>query len=146
MSLTTATEHEIVQTFLRIPYENLRAHNWRTAGDRKAQAMWDVTDGTYINGVVLTIDQDFSMGYLIEVIDVETGDATYAVVVTFSESDKDGSQRFEYFFMPGPLLGGMSIGQEDAASWAVRVIFGLMESYEDRLAAGALGETIHDLV
>lgn len=128
MSLTPASEHEIVQTFLRIPFFSLHHHNWRTAEDHDDLVLWDVTTGTYINGVILTLDQDSSMGYLIEVIDVETDAVTYAVVVTYSGQGHDSA------FMPGPLVGGRFIGQEDAAQWGVRAIFGLMESREDGLA------------
>ncbi len=67
-----AKGEQIVHHFLEV--ENKAGTNWGTSSERPSR--WDIPDTTtYINGVMVTIDNDYEMAYLLEVCDRNTPEA-----------------------------------------------------------------------
>lgn len=89
-----ATSTGIVYQFMSIDHNHLFAHNWGTCGkecrDRDGLTPWDVNAETYINGVVLTVDHDYWMGYLIECVDRTTSVVTYLAINLYHGRRSDG--------------------------------------------------------
>lgn len=83
MSEYPATREQIVHRFLSIPVSELHSCNWMEA--------WNVNDETYINGVLLFVDFDYIMGYLIECVDRTEATLSYHAIVTFHGPAPDGS-------------------------------------------------------
>lgn len=132
MTDQVATNAEVVETFLKIPYANLSPHNWGCAGSRDDAALWHASEGTYINGVVLTVDMDFIMGFLLEVVDRESGRVRYLTVVRWYGQRADGSWVHEWrayapdcgvFFERTPAADPRAVG-----CWAVRNIADLVDA------------------
>lgn len=130
-----ATREEVVQTFLHIPYRHLTAYNWDT-GPAEHRDEWNCNDETYINGIILTLDFDYYMGYLIEVVDRTTGYLTYHAIVTFhGRHPETGHQEHDSmiypeecgtFFERTPAADQLTICQ-----WALPRIYGMVESYTE---------------
>ena len=68
--MTTATGGEIAHHFNGVDHWQ---GNWGTCSCHCAHCKWNVTDDTYINGIMVTVDRDYNMFYLLEV--VERGDS-----------------------------------------------------------------------
>jgi hypothetical protein len=126
-----ATNAEVVAAFLRIPYANLSPHNWGCAASRDDAALWHVGEGTYINGVMLTVDMDYIMGWLLEVVDRESGALRYLVVVVWHGQRADGTWDHEWrqyapecgvFFERTPAADPRAVG-----CWAVQLIADLVD-------------------
>lgn len=96
-----ATGEEVIQHFLLITAErgwsNLLGVNWCTDAGRPS--VWDVpgTD-SYINGVPIVLDQDFYMGFVLEVVDRESSRVRYAALSTFHGhgEDEDGNIEWDH--------------------------------------------------
>ena len=86
----TATEEQIVSCFNAQSNTEILWHNWGTCG-WDCDANWNVTDETYINGVVMTLDFDFMMGYLIQVVDRSTSRVRYLTVLQRHGRRADGT-------------------------------------------------------
>lgn len=127
-----ATTVEIVHAFLDIPLDHLYSFNWGTA-PMECRWEWAVNDETYINGVVLTVDGDYWMGHLIEVVDRTSGVVTFLAVNAYHGKRPDGSQ--DHDFMTYPPHCGTFFDRPDEADhvivgqWAVSRIYGMAESY-----------------
>jgi hypothetical protein len=93
---TPATTVEIVYTFMTLEHREITDWNWRTA-PRDKQDRWNVNDETYINGVVLTVDGDFWMGYLIECVDRTSGVIAFLAINLYHGRRADGW--FDHDFM-----------------------------------------------
>lgn len=68
--------------------------NWGTGvhnGSGIGTSRWDVTDNVYINGVLVTIDGDFEMGYVIEVVERDSSAVEWFTVTTFPRENPDGT-------------------------------------------------------
>lgn len=122
-----ATEQEIVDRFMQIPLQSLLEQNWGK-GDAEH---WDVNGATFISGVVVMVDQEYARGYVIEAIDRVSEYVSYAAIVVFDPEDPPGGPDVVWRFMVGKELPDSFVGQEDAAQWGVKAIFGMMESFED---------------
>lgn len=88
--MTIATEEQIVETFDALEYREITAHNWGTCG-RDCAANWNVTDETYINGVMMTLDFDYIMGYLIQAVDRTSERCRYIAILHRHGRRKDGT-------------------------------------------------------
>ena len=128
-----ATSAEIVAHFNSLDYREVTVHNWGTC-DRDCAASWDVTDETYINGVMLTLDFDFYMGYLIQAVDRTTGQCTYIALATFHGHDANGRIAHDFITWPGThTFFGKEDGfsEEAVTQWAVQRIYGMIEDYKE---------------
>jgi hypothetical protein len=129
---TPAKTIDILYAFLAIPYRHICDHNWGTAPDEYRDE-WEVNDETYINGVLLTIDGDYWMGYLIEAVDRTTGVVTFMAINTYHGHRPDGS--IDHDFMTYEPKCGTFFDRTDEAdpvivgAWAVSRIYGMAESY-----------------
>ena len=136
MSSYPATREEIVLTFLDIPDRRLAGHNWGCS-PREFEAEWHCNEETYINGVMVTVDFDFIMGYLIEAVDRTLGTLSYHAIVVFHGQRPDGSWDHESV-MYDPVCGTFFERTEEAdrcrvSLWGVSVIHGMVEDHWDRL-------------
>jgi len=128
-----ATSAEIVACFEAIPHGHVTAYNWGTAGDRDLEAEWHVTAETYINGVVLIVDHDYWMGYLLECVDRTSGVVTFVAVNLYHGRKADGSYEHDYITYEPDC--GTFFERTDAADvvtvghWAISVIHGMAESW-----------------
>ena len=121
-----ATHDQIVQAFLAIPYARRTQFNWGTAPDEYRDE-WHVNDETYINGIPLTVDLDFEMGYMVEAVDRTTSVVSYLVVVTFAF---EGHDSMMYEGEVGTFFDRKVDGQE-ASVWALDRIYGLLEHHHE---------------
>jgi hypothetical protein len=127
-----ATSTEIVYAFMDLDSECRHNHNWGT-GPRYC-CNWSIpgTD-TYINGVVLTIDGDYWMGYLLEAVGGTSGVVSFVVVNLYHGRRPDGF--FEHTFLTYDKPCGTFFDRTDDAdhvvvgSWAVSQIYGMTESW-----------------
>lgn len=85
-----ATIAEIATTFNALSYREITNHNWGTCG-WECPAVWAVNGETYINGVLLTIDLDYIMGYLLETVDRTIDRVRYATIVRYHGRRPDGT-------------------------------------------------------
>ena len=128
----TATQEQIVQHFIRM--RDLSG-NWGTSMDN---SKWDVDGTTYINGIILTVDGDYYMGYLLEVVERDTSVVSYVTIVTFhGPHPTTGKQEHDSLWLPRDAgkFFERTIPQETIAEWGVRTVYGLWESYDDAKAA-----------
>jgi hypothetical protein len=136
----TTTREEVVRCFLAIPYDKLTQENWGTGFDNSA---WLCNDDAYINGVVMTIDADYMMGYLIEVVDRgEAGNVTFYAIATFHGRNPITGEQDHESALYEPNCGTFFDRTEAAdrvtvCRWAVGQIWGMIEDYQDRRANGA---------
>ncbi len=124
----TATQEQIVQHFIAMPD---LSGNWGTAYDN---SKWSVDDAVYINGIVLTVDGDYYMGYLLEVVEkAEPSVVSYVAIATFYGPKVDGSQEHAAQWYPKDCgsFFERTIPQDAIAEWGVRTVYGLWESYDD---------------
>jgi hypothetical protein len=127
-----ATIDEIVYRFNRIPGEHRLRHNWGCAPSTFRDE-WQVGPETYINGIVLTIDADYWMGYLIEVVDRTSGAVAFLAVNEYHGHRPDGSIDHDSIVYEKPC--GTFFDRTDAADyvtvgvWAVSRIYGMAENY-----------------
>jgi hypothetical protein len=135
----TATQDQIVWHFI-----NMRdtSGNWGTCECHGAECKWNVDADTYINGIVVTVDGDYYMGYLLEVVERESSVVSYVTIVTFygPKLDSDGdviSQDHDSMWHPADCgtFFDRKVQIEDAAMWGVRTVYGLWESHDDRQRA-----------
>ena len=118
-----ATVPEIVACFDALDSSEILNHNWGTCG-RDCPASWDVNDETYINGVILTLDFDYIMGYLVEAVNRTSRTYTYVAIVHYHGRRPDGT--FDHDFASWD--GNTNVEQEVVAQWAVSVIYGMVEA------------------
>jgi hypothetical protein len=129
-----ATSTEVIYTFMAIPHRHLIAHNWGTAMKREDAALWNIPEtDTYINGVILTVDGDYWMGYLLEAVDRTSGCLTFIAVNLYHGRRGDGW--FDHDYMTYDKQVGVFFDRTDDADysvvgqWAVSRIYGMAESY-----------------
>ena len=120
----TATRSQIAHTFLDAPVPPQRDY-------------WDIDGDTYINDVILTLDRDYEMGYLLEVVEKSTGVLAYLVVVTHNGANLDGYTEHDAEWWPGDAgtFFDRRVDLHTVSQWAVTKMFGLIESWQDRRAA-----------
>lgn len=152
----TATHGQIVQAFLSIPSRTLVSTNWGcwsrqfsepaegydTAFDPEWMAdPWNVTDDTYINGVMMTIDFDYYMGYLIEVVERSSSIVTWVAVAKFHGPHVvTGHQQHDSMWFPNTepqTFGSCTFGSADVCRWAVGAIYGMFDAYADSLTTAS---------
>jgi hypothetical protein len=131
----TATTVEIYRCFERLTVDDLR-YNWGT-GTREQNDRWKVDDDTYINGVVLTVDGDYWMGYLIEVVERSSSVVSFMAINIYHGRHPDGTFTHDFIsyewdcgtFFDRLLEGDYAI----VGQWAVARIFGMAEAhYENK--------------
>lgn len=66
---------QAVARFLQL--ENHKG-NWQTSKDN---SKWNINNDAYINGIILTLDLDLQIGYLIEIVEHESSQVTYGIVM-----------------------------------------------------------------
>jgi len=146
----TATQGQIVHTFLE----------GKALGTVNLDSAWNVTDDTYINGVPLHIDHDYYQGWLVEVVERESSAVSYVAIAAFHgprllECDCGGVDvlingkacdmcdgtgkwfdRWDHDSMWFPHNVGTFFDRKfdlvQVCTWAVSVIYGMMESYAER--------------
>ncbi len=119
----TATRAEIIDTFLTTP-------------KHPAPDYWDVDGDTYINNVILTLDQDYLMGYMLEIVEGSTSVVSYLVVVTFYGPDDNGNVEHDAEWWPKDVgtFFDRKVDLHTVSLWATTKMFGLIESWQDRKA------------
>ena len=107
-----------------------RTWNWCTNGPGDPD-LYSVNDETYINGVMVEVDSDYYMGYVIEVVDRTLGTVTFIAIATYHGRRPDGT--LAYDFMVYPHQCGTFFERTDAADraavgqWGVASIYGMFE-------------------
>lgn len=120
----TATQEQIVNKFLGLKYSEWTQANW---GLHKDRDYWDIGDtGTYINGVPLIIDYDYRMGYLLELVEHESGAVSYLAIVT----DPYGHDS-AWFDQEAGTFFSRNVEPVTVMKWAVEVIEGLLEDRQE---------------
>lgn len=75
-----ATGEQIVYHFINLSSPEKFTMNWGCTGPDHT-GFWDVPDtDTYINGVMLWLDQDYEMAYLLQVVERGPGMVTYLAI------------------------------------------------------------------
>jgi len=123
----TATRTDIIDTFFRNP-----------APPPSGQIdYWDVDGDTYINSIPLTLDRDYLMGYLLEVVEKSTSALSYLAVVAFYGPDENGYTEYDAEWWPenAGTFFDRNVDLHTVSQWAVTKMFGLIESWQDRRAA-----------
>lgn len=134
----TASKTDIVTHLLDISSVERFNCNW---GMHPEPSFWDVDDDTYINGIVMTIDKDYVIGSLLEIVEQSSGVVSYLAVVEFHGPVFVGVQiavrdwDAEWYPNPVGTFFDRNISQEQACTWAVEKIHGLIDSWYDRKKA-----------
>lgn len=122
----TATRMDIIHTFLDAPAP-------------PSHERWDVDEDTYINNVMLTLDRDYEMGYLLEIVERSSSAVSYLVVVTFPGLTAGlwDHQTHDSEWYPGDVgtFFDRRVSSLDAQLWAVSKIHGLLDASRDRRRA-----------
>jgi hypothetical protein len=134
-----ATREEVVQCFLHIPYNHLTSYNWGTSPPGEDRDEWSCNDESYINGVVMTIDGDYMMGYLIECVDRTSGIVSFHAITTFHGRNPVTGHQDHASNVYEPDCGTFFDRTEAAeyvtvCQWAVSRIYGMFEAYHDAKA------------
>ena len=125
---------EIVACFDALIHTEILWHNWGTCG-RDCTADWNVTDETYINGVMMTLDFDFIMGYLVQAVDRTSGQCTYVAIVQYHGRRDDGTFEHDFVSWPGTHTffdKEDGFDQADVCRWAVGAIYSMLETRQQR--------------
>ena len=127
----TATREQIVGWFLELDdkWELMRV-NWNHENQFTQVGMWNVTDLTRVNGIVLCVDNDEYMGWMLELVEQETDVISYVAIATYydrcQECDHHPHDSMWYPDYVG-ILEEPEVEQSAAAMWAVGVIYGMFE-------------------
>jgi hypothetical protein len=123
----TATRTDIIDTFFRNP----------TPPPSGQIDYWDVDGDTYINSIPLTLDRDYLMGYLIEVVEKSTSTLSYLAVVAFYGPDENGYTEHDAEWWPDDAgtFFDRKVDLHTVSQWAITKMFGLIESWQDRRTA-----------
>jgi hypothetical protein len=133
---TPASREAIVHTFLDIPHPERTEGNWG-CGKAENRHLWECNGGeTYINGIILTVDMDYYMGYLIEVVDRTTSVISFHAITTYHGGNLHGLESHDST-MYQPACGTFFERTEEAdrvavTHWAVEVIYGMVEDHVQR--------------
>jgi len=128
--MTTATHEQIVWHFLELMASPERdAGNWGTGYNNDR---WNVSDETYINGIVLYVDLDYKYGWLLEVRERNGGARSYIAIAAFygPKTTDDGdfiSWQHQSAWWDGDAE---DVWYDEASAWAVGVIYGMIEDQE----------------
>jgi hypothetical protein len=134
----TASQTDIVSLLLGITAYERFTCNW---GMHPEPSFWDVDDDTYINGIVMTIDKDYIVGSLLEIVERSSGVVSYLAVVEFHGPVLLGVQiqvrdwDAEWYPDSAGTFFDRKVSQEQACTWAVGKIHGLIDSWYDRKKA-----------
>jgi hypothetical protein len=123
----TATRTDIIDTFFRNP----------TPPPSGQIDYWDVDGDTYINSIPLTLDRDYLMGYLLEIVEKSTSTLSYLAVVAFYGPDENGYTEHDAEWWPDDAgtFFDRKVDLHTVSQWAITKMFGLIESWQDRRAA-----------
>lgn len=126
--MTSATDEQVVATFDALDYHEILDHNWGTCG-RDCTANWNVNDETYINGVMMTLDFDYMMGYLIQAVDRTSSNCRYITRLQRHGRRQDGTFDGEWERAPIPEHEFFSkcVRQVDICQWAAVSIYRMLD-------------------
>lgn len=130
-----ATHAEIVECFEALSSREITDHNWGTC-IRPCQDQWKVTKETYINGIMMTLDFDYRMGYLIQAVDRTSRQCTYIAIVLYHGRRTDGTFEKDWMVWPGThTFFGREEGfdEADICRWAVGVIYGAIDAHDEAM-------------
>jgi hypothetical protein len=130
-----ATTAEIVACFNELEYDEILYYNWRTA-PRDKQERWNVTKETYINGIMMTLDFDYRMGFLIQAVDRTSSQCTYIAITQYHGRRDDGSIEHDWCVWEGThKFFGHEEGfsQVEICHWGVTVIHGMVEAHDEAI-------------
>jgi hypothetical protein len=108
--------------------------NWGTSYDT---SHWNVDADTYINGIMVTVDCDYHMGYVIEIVD--RGEPGYvnwlAIAVYHGRNMDDLSWDHDWAHYPcaAQPFFDRTVGHQDVAEWGVRFVYSAIGGYEEAL-------------
>lgn len=120
-----ATTEEIVAIFNALDSNEILRHNWGTCG-RECPAEWDIK-GSYINGVMMTLDFDFMMGYLIQAVDRDDSRCRYIAVLQRHGRGPDGSIDHTYEVAPDEhLFFDKEFDRVQIVQWGVASIYRML--------------------
>lgn len=124
-----ATTEEIVATFNALNYDEITLHNWCGCD---SGGKWNVNDETYINGVLMTLDFDYIMGYFIQAVDRKSSDCRYIAILQRHGRAPDGSIDHIYEEAPeGHKFFARGFSEVRICQWAVAAIYRMKsEPYE----------------
>lgn len=138
----TATREGIVHHFLDMCVHGTVSGNWGTCECHGTYCKWNVDADTYINGIIVTVDGDYLMGYVLEVVERESAVVSYVTIVTFfgPKVDSDGDLiSWDHDSQWHPKDCGTffdrNVHSDEAGMWGVSTVYGLWESHEDMMRA-----------
>ena len=121
--MTPATPEEIVAAFNVLPYQEITKHNWGTCS-RNCGFTWGVNDETYINGVLMTLDFDYIMGYFIQAVDRTSSDCRYIAILQRHGRAPDGSIDHVFEEAPeGHTFFAKNFNEVRICQWGVAAIY-----------------------
>ena len=141
--MTTATGASVAHTFLTIPSDSRSGSNWGcwakgisanhpdydpVLDPEWCADPWNVSEDTYINGLMLTIDMDYYMGYLIEVVERESGVVSYMAIATYHGGTPP---KHDWTWWPGDAgtFFERNIISDEVSHWGVTNILGMIDSH-----------------
>lgn len=122
----TASATDIVAHLGQIPLSERVNCNW---GLHEDSTFWEVDDDTYINGIVMTIDFDYDISSLLEIVEKSSGVVSYLVVVEFPGFSRDWDA--EWYPNPVGTFFDRTVDRFEVCAWAVEKIHGLHQSWYD---------------
>ena len=132
----TASATDIVAHLGQIPLSERVNCNWGLDED---STFWEVDDDTYINGILMTIDMDFDIGSLLEIVEKSSSVVSYLAVFEFSVFRSQGPDNFpawvwdaEWYPNSVGTFSNRSVTYHEVCAWAVEKIYGLRQSWYDR--------------
>jgi hypothetical protein len=126
----TVVEHFIAR------WSDIIKYNWGTAPDNHLVS-W-VDDDTYINGVVMTLDGDFYMGYLLEVVERTSSQVHYVAIALFHGPHRDTGYQDRAVQWYGKDVGTFfdrNVRQDAMCHWAVHKIYEMWDAKQKETTA-----------
>jgi len=128
MSATTvvsATPAQVAHHFLTM---SDHGGNWGTGYDN---SKWTVTGTeTYINGIMVTVDLDYHMGYVLEVVDRSSSVVRWLAVAAFHGGDPPEHRVVELDAGCVQKFFERTVHHAEVAVWGVGQIYALVDAYE----------------
>lgn len=115
----------------------LIANNWGCAATSFERGLWMVSDGAYINGLVLVLDQDYEMGYVLQVCGLRPAEANklsvdYVSIVMFHGFHPDGSAVYDFDILDdGPDRYDGRRSYSKIIGWCTQRLVEMMENKQN---------------
>jgi len=137
----TASREAIAHHFIYrvLPEPKWRGWNWGChprIRDDDGLCFWDVDCDTYINGVMLTMDADYHMGYLLEMCERDTSVVSYVAIAVFHGPHRETGKQDHDSEWYAPVCGTFFDRTPEAdhvvvCRWAVGALDSMMTSYRE---------------